>query len=567
MMQDQLANLYQARLDGLKELCITNNLSKSGSVEQIRARLISNLVLSDWDLSDAGIQTHSNTDLGQLLATFGIKRSGSVKDKRRRLWLHLNRDPKHLNADQLDEMNRDELHELCQILTLPRSGTKSQLLARVAGVLSSQEGSWGKVKKSLRRPKAGTPKTPIPPSATTVTVEDSVAEEQPVGQQIEDVTVPVEIVSESVETGPAVKAEELSEGIEMFAETMIAEESPAINANEEKALIEMESRTPELESLIRDFLLVGDSSDEIDVNAFIDSLSSSGFDVDLPAVRRKISDDILGMRELVELKRSTTDIGPGSWREREAIRQFEKVRLTLVEGVETILDAAEGDMVQARMAMERLSRENGLDLRMPAISGRVHALFDLQVSLNAETSTQDPKVARQERVVRLLQHGAVHLSVASQKTLNRLERNISGFEQVVDAIMRKQHGEYGPASQALLIRFLEGRGYEVNTAELRPRVIASGGIFGVELGYLSPRDIPKLPPGISLSESEVEVVVAELRRLARQFRPETEYPDDDETQSELELGEAVADANDSLMRMRGKLDRADDLLKQLELED
>ena len=53
-------------------------------------------------------------------------------------------------------MTRDELHAMCKDLELPLSGNKQTLLARVAGVLASQENAWGKVKKSLRRPRPGT---------------------------------------------------------------------------------------------------------------------------------------------------------------------------------------------------------------------------------------------------------------------------------------------------------------------------------------------------------------------------------------------------------------------------
>ena len=50
-------------------------------------------------------------------------------------------------------MTRDQLHAMCKDLELALSGNKQALLARVAGVLASQENAWGKVKKSLRRPK------------------------------------------------------------------------------------------------------------------------------------------------------------------------------------------------------------------------------------------------------------------------------------------------------------------------------------------------------------------------------------------------------------------------------
>ena len=154
---DMLATLYQARFDDLKDIAGEHNLPKTGPVESLRARLIRALVLDDWDLSTAGIRAISNNDLGELLGLFGIKKSGSIKARRQRLYLHLNHDPKTLTTDNLDQMTRDELHALCKELELPLSGNKQSLLARVAGVLASQENAWGKVKKSLRRPRAAAP--------------------------------------------------------------------------------------------------------------------------------------------------------------------------------------------------------------------------------------------------------------------------------------------------------------------------------------------------------------------------------------------------------------------------
>ena len=60
-------------------------------------------------------------------------------------------DPKILTTENLDEMNKQDIHALCKTLELPLTGDKQTLLVRVAGVLASQQGSWGKVKKSLKR--------------------------------------------------------------------------------------------------------------------------------------------------------------------------------------------------------------------------------------------------------------------------------------------------------------------------------------------------------------------------------------------------------------------------------
>ena len=107
-----------------------------------------------------------NNELGELLGVLGIKKSGSLRARRQRLYLHLNHDAKRMIPESLDAMTRDELHALCKILELPLSGAKQALLVRVAGVLASQDGGWGKVKKSLRRPRStqriASPATPVP---------------------------------------------------------------------------------------------------------------------------------------------------------------------------------------------------------------------------------------------------------------------------------------------------------------------------------------------------------------------------------------------------------------------
>ena len=165
----QLGDLYKARFDELKMVAARHDLPKTGPVEALRARLIRHLILSDWDLSTAGLRAIPNADLGEILGVFGIKKSGSIKARRQRLYLHLNHDPKSLSTDTLDEMTRDELHAMCKELELPLSGNKQSLLARVAGVLASQENAWGKVKKSLRRPKSSTTIPRLPTRAISRT--------------------------------------------------------------------------------------------------------------------------------------------------------------------------------------------------------------------------------------------------------------------------------------------------------------------------------------------------------------------------------------------------------------
>ncbi len=626
--EGMLKTLYQARLDNLRQIAVERDVAKAGNVEKLRARLIAELVLSDFDLSWEGIQNASNDDLGGFLGIFGVKKTGSIKVRRQRLWLHLNHDPKQLTIDSLQKMTRDELHALCINLELPRSGNKTDLFGRVAGVLVSHENSWGKIKKSLKRgtttiklPSASAAKpssqaVPIPaPEPLQLDHAEEMAESPAVAELVAPMTMPSSTQRASLnELMTAEEIQSLRDRIEQFVEQnsgdwsfedeavlrsellahgipinhprvssalaeWLAEASdqqvassssvlPSPSKHEvgsEQAVLELEARNAELESSIRDFLLIGHSEDSDDLESFFSSLGRQGFAVEFSMVRQHITTKLSEISALVEAEREAVHLGPDSWREREEIRRLEGVRPQLLDGLDSILDACAGNMVQGRLEFEKLARESGLDMRLPAVSGRLHGLFDLQVSLNESAALNDPRIARRERIVRIMQHGAVHLSDSAQVALNRLERNIDGFEQVVEAILRKSGGEYGVGEQALLIRFLEQRGYSVNTAELRPRIVACGGVIGVELGFISPRDVPPLPSGINLSETEIDAVVAELRSVIRQFdRPELPL-EDVEAKEEIRLGEAVVEASETLDRVKNNLERADALLSKLDL--
>ena len=148
---DLLSSLYTERLQSLRSRAEESGISKSGSVEVLRARLISNLVLSDIDLSWEGIQSMSHKEMGEVLKVFGIKSSGSHKERRQRLWLHLNYDSRRMTIENLAEMNRDDLHEMCKSLELELTGNRTVLMGRVAGVLTSQMKGWGRIKRSLKR--------------------------------------------------------------------------------------------------------------------------------------------------------------------------------------------------------------------------------------------------------------------------------------------------------------------------------------------------------------------------------------------------------------------------------
>ena len=76
---DLLGRLYQGRFDDLKAIATQRDVAKTGSVETLRSRLIRQLILSDWDLSNEGLKNIANYDLGEIHGVFGIKKSGSIK--------------------------------------------------------------------------------------------------------------------------------------------------------------------------------------------------------------------------------------------------------------------------------------------------------------------------------------------------------------------------------------------------------------------------------------------------------------------------------------------------------
>jgi hypothetical protein len=111
----------------------------------------------------------------------------------------------------------------------------------------------------------------------------------------------------------------------------------------------------------------------------------------------------------------------------------------------------------------------------------------------------------------------------------------------------------------LVIRFLENRGYEVNTADLRPRILACAGIIGAELGFISPAEIPRIAPGVMISDTQVDAIVTELKALAEAFKPKSDEPADEEKV----LAESVSDASERVSSARGKIDAIDELLARL----
>ena len=580
-----LNELYQARFDRLKEIATSYQMPKNGSVESLRAKLIANLILDEWDLGRSDIKSLKNKDIGAILGIFGIKKSGSIRERRQRLYLHLHEDPKQLTPEKLYSLNKNQLHDLCKILQLPLTGDKQSLLVRVAGVLASQQGSWGKVKKTLRRPKNSKNITTIPsPSEDSTEVSQEVisndsmktsveefVSQHPEGWTFEQETeLRNDLSSDGYDTTRSDVAQSIDEAlrskqnIEKKTErpSMIQTPeitTPQVNSLEvEAGLIEINSRMAEIEAAGRDFLMVSSSSDEEDMEAFISKFSDYGFQVDEPAIRNVIRNKMMELDFQTQNEKQLINSMPNSWREREAIREFENARSSLRNQLTNTLALHEGDLVKARVAFEEIGRSMKLDLRIPSISGRLHALFDLHVDINEAEALQDPNVARRNRILRILHHGSIHLSSGERRTIDRLERNIKSFEEVVETILETSEGKFNESQQALIIKFLESRGYEVNTSDLRPRILACAGIIGAELGHLSPSEIPRVAPGVMVSESQVDAIVTELKSLAQAFRPKTEtlvdVIDDDED---------ISDAADRLKSAREKIDHIDDVLARL----
>ncbi|MBR79588.1 MAG: hypothetical protein CMA88_02240 [Euryarchaeota archaeon] len=148
---DLLSSIYTGRLQNLRQRAEDCGIPKTGSVEVLRAKLICEEILPDLDLTWEGIQSMSHKEIGEILKVFGIKSSGSHKERRQRLWLHLNYDSRRMTIENLAEMSRDDLHELCKRLELDLTGNRTVLMGRAAGVLTSQMNGWGRIKRSLRR--------------------------------------------------------------------------------------------------------------------------------------------------------------------------------------------------------------------------------------------------------------------------------------------------------------------------------------------------------------------------------------------------------------------------------
>ena len=546
---ERLSTLHTSKLEQLKDIASEAKIPRTGSVERLRIRLIQSIIIPEEDLSWEGIQDISNQQLSDLLKIFGIKSSGSQKDKRQRIWLHIYHDPKKLTIDSLTEMNREDLHELCAKLEMPRSGNKTQLVGRVAGVLSNQEGAWGRIKRSVKRGSSSStpsprPTAPLPPSSTPISTTST---------------------EEIIET----KMEEANEPQKEFVEMITNEEEPldqivveetkpltqTIEVGAEIAFREVENREAELRSLIRDFLIIGEQSPE-DIAAFIEDLNPRGFDISHNIVKEFVLNLIQEMAQRKEKEHAAQSLLPGSWRERQAIRRFEEERGELLDSLEDILISSRGDIPSARMAFENFAKDTGLDLELPAISGRVHGLFDLQISLNDMEMDVDPVAARRDRAIRLLLRRVDEIDSVAKSTLERMEQQIEALERIVETVIRRNEGKFTSLEHSLMIRFLERRGWDANHPEVRPRLIAAAGVLAVEMGYISEAEMPTLPGQIALDPERVSDVVDTLNDVLESFGKKP-------ARTVEELNEIDEEDIDEIESARKTLDSADAILDRL----
>jgi hypothetical protein len=385
-------------------------------------------------------------------------------------------------------------------------------------------------------------------------------------EEIDTQVLDVDIAPEIQDSVDFIAPIQEDSNVEVFEKQKIAQENTPqestqnLDVQQSASKIIIEARMPEIDALCRDYLSLSSSQNKEETELFINSLKDHGFDIQNQHLREEIWSTIRQIEAKILEEKNAISSAPNSWLEREALRKYENVRSHLREEIHQLLSNAKGNIVEARMQFEEKSRQMGLDMRIPSISGRVHALFDLQLSLNEEYEMTNPTVSRKVRVLKVLQHGAVHLHHKTRLTLDRLERSYDSFEQLVEAILEKSEGDFSESQQSLLIRFLEKKGFEVNVSEIRPRVLAAAGVIGTELGFISPSQIPKLAPGIVLDDTGIESVITELQALAQKFKTSNQPI---EAEPEMEMAESVSEAHNRIATMKNKIDNIDNILAKL----
>ena len=102
--------------------------------------------------------------------------------------------------------------------------------------------------------------------------------------------------------------------------------------------------------------------------------------------------------------------------------------------------------------------------------------------------------ARRQRAMEVLYRGSQDISGDAMRTLQRFEEQIENFERIVETLVRRAEGQFGPVEHALLVRFLERRGWDrIGHPEVRPRAIAAAGVLAAAMGYIDPEEVPGLP--------------------------------------------------------------------------
>jgi len=298
--------LYRGRLIELRERAEEAGLSKSGSVEVLRARLIHNQILSESDLSWEGIQSMSHKEIGGVLKLFGIKSSGSHKERRQRLWLHLNFDSRRLTIERLAEMERDELHELCQRLELPLTGNRTVLMGHVAGVLTSQANGWGRIKRSLWR-------TGIPDTSDVVMIEAESVEPEEEVVELEELGV-VDEESEFEAPSPNAVLEDAGDALVLELDKA----DPSIQG----ALLTIQARVEDLERMVGTILRGHGGRWGSDEEALLIRLAERrGWPLEQEEVRRRV----IGVAtNIAEIKGA--EIGNGPRQRVDSAATLERVR-------------------------------------------------------------------------------------------------------------------------------------------------------------------------------------------------------------------------------------------------
>jgi hypothetical protein len=148
------------------------------------------------------------------------------------------------------------------------------------------------------------------------------------------------------------------------------------------------------------------------------------------------------------------------------------------------------------------------------------------------------------------------------RTLQRFEDQIENFERIVETLVRRAEGRFGPVEHALLVRFLERRGWDIGHPEVRPRALSAAGVLAAAMGYIDETEVPGLPTSISLDPDKVSDVVESLRGLLTDMGRTP--PTVDSVAHGVPPAEAAqAEEVSNIGRVRNKLDQADDILGRL----